>query len=111
MSDSDSLRIRVEEFIRDNPGVSEWDIRRSFGGSGISTASRLYTDGILRSWRDDAVWIGSIGRVAMYRYAHVLTPRSDVDRGVMYETFYERHERMRLSRGPRAATTIRRQRE
>ena len=64
---------RVEWYIREHPGVSAARIDMDLGDGASSIAMSLFTDGILRSWRDvvgtyrGKPWHG-------YRYAHRLTP-------------------------------------
>ena len=68
---------RVEWYVREHPGVSAARIDLDLWKGASNVASALYTDGILRSWRDvvgtyrGKPWRG-------YRYAHRLTPRDAV---------------------------------
>lgn len=68
---------KVEWYVREHPGVSGARIELDLweGASGI--AASLYTDGILRSWRD-VVGISEGKPWRSYRYAHILTPKDAV---------------------------------
>ena len=68
---------RVDWYVREHPGVSGARIDLDLGDGASSIASSLYTDGILRSWRD-VVGIHRGKPWRGYRYAHKLTPRDAV---------------------------------
>ena len=48
-----TLLERTEWYIRDHPGCSEFEIGRNLGNRAVSCAWTLYSEGIVRSWRDD----------------------------------------------------------
>ena len=84
------LRVMVEGYVRENPGVSHIEIRSTFGDSGVTMANRLYSMGVLRSWYDRLLRYSSGCPSPGYRYAHVLTPRDEIPVGWRYLTVYER---------------------
>lgn len=68
---------RVEWYVREHPGVSGARIDLDLGEGASGIASALFSDGILRSWRD-VVGIHGGKPWRGYRYAHMLTPRDEV---------------------------------
>lgn len=90
----ETRRERVEWYIREHPGVSAARIDMDLGDGASSIAMSLFTDGILRSWRDvvgtykGKPWHG-------YRYAHTLTPRdSPMDSEVIdFDRLYAERDR------------------
>ena len=66
----ETLMERTEWYIRDHPGCSEFEIGRNLGNRAVSCAWALYSEGIVRSWRDDVATRN--GRVLRgYRYQHI----------------------------------------
>lgn len=84
------LRVMVEGYVRENPGVSHIEILSRFGNSGVTMANRLYSTGVLRSWYDRFLRYSTGCPAPGYRYAHVLTPREEIAAGWRYLTVYER---------------------
>lgn len=66
----ETLLERTEWYIRDHPGCSEFEIGRNLGNRAVSCAWALYSQGIVKSWRDDIATRNGKA-VRGYRYQHI----------------------------------------
>ena len=47
-----SLKVMVEDYIRDHPGASQYEIAEHFGSTGVTYGNLLYSEGITRARLD-----------------------------------------------------------
>ena len=85
-----SLKVMVEDYIRDHPGASQYEIAEHFGSTGVTYGNLLYSGGITRARLDHKAGRPYGKTEACYAYIHVLTPRDAVEHGSEYKTMHQR---------------------